>query len=314
VQDLYVTGQSAQTATVNNILTAASGATATDVQQYRSFSVQVVSTGTAGTFIFEGSNDNTNFQAVPVFNQALVVTVPIVTAITASASQIIYNGACNFRYLRLRIATTITGGSIQAFSTFTQTPFAATSLPVSQGTAANLNATATISSGTVTTVSTVTTLSQFAASAAAADATANPTSTITRDALHLFNGTSWDRQYNNTEVTLLASAARTTTQTSADIVNYNWSKLTVVLDMTVVGTGSVTVSIDGKDTASGKYINLLTGAAITTNSTNRYRIGEALAAVANAVAQDYIPRIIRIVVTANNANSATYSVGYNFGL
>jgi hypothetical protein len=112
----------------------------------------------------------------------------------------------------------------------------------------------------------------------------------------------------------LASAARTTTQTSADIVNYNWKKLTVVLDMTVVGTGSVTVAINGKDTASGKYINILTGAAVTTNSTNRYRIGEALAAAANSVAQDYLPRIIQIVVTANNANTATYSVGYNFGL
>ena len=36
--------------------------------------------------------------------------------------------------------------------------------------------------------------------------------------------------------------------------------------------------------------------------------------VANSIAQDYLPRIIQIVVTANNANSATYSVGYNLGL
>lgn len=147
VQDLYVTGQAAQTALVNNILTVASGSTATDVQQYRAFAVQVVSTGTAGAYIFEGSNDNTNFQAVPVFNQALLTGVPIVTAITATSSQIIYVGACNFRYLRLRISTVITGGSVQAFSTFTQTPFAATQFIVAQATAANLNVTAT---GTVT--------------------------------------------------------------------------------------------------------------------------------------------------------------------
>ena len=147
VQDLYVTGQSAQTALVNNILTATAGTAATDVQQYRSFAVQVVSTGTAGAFIFEGSNDNTNFQAVPVFNQALLTGIPLVAAITATASQIIYVGACNFRYLRLRISTAITGGSVQAFSTFTQTPFSASQLIVAQGTAANLNVTA---SGTVT--------------------------------------------------------------------------------------------------------------------------------------------------------------------
>ena len=147
VQDLYVTGQSAQTALVNNILTATSGTAATDVQQYRSFAVQVVSTGTAGAYIFEGSNDNTNFQAVPVFNQALLTGLPLVAAITATASQIIYVGACNFRYLRLRISTAITGGSVQAFSTFTQTPFNATQVVVAQATAANLNVTAT---GTVT--------------------------------------------------------------------------------------------------------------------------------------------------------------------
>jgi hypothetical protein len=93
-------------------------------------------------------------------------------------------------------------------------------------------------------------------------------------------------------------------------VNYNGRNLIVVLDMTVVGTGSVTVSIDGKDAVSGKYYNILTGAAITTNSTNRYRITPLLASVANSIAQDLLPRVFRIVVTANNANTATYSVGY----
>lgn len=124
----------------------------------------------------------------------------------------------------------------------------------------------------------------------------------------------WDAIRNNAEATLLASAARTTTQTSADIVVHNARTLTVVLDMTTVGTGSVTVTINGKDAASGKYYPMLTGAAIITNSTNRYRIGPTLAAVANSIAQDYLPRIIQIVVTANNANSATYSVGYVLGV
>lgn len=313
-----VTGQSAQTATVNNILTTTSGSTATDVADYRSMSVQLVSTANGGTFIFEQSNDNTNFVALPVFNAALVTGVPITAAITSTVSQIVYTIPLRCRYIRLRIATTITGGSIQAFSKISTEPWTAAAQLVASNTAANLAVTASLAATqtltTVTTVGTVTTLSQFLASAAAADATANPTSTGVRSFKLNFNGTTWDRNYGNLEATLLASAARTTTQTSADIINYNWKKLVVVLDMTVVGTGSVTVTIDGKDTASGKYYNILTGAAIVTNSTNRYRIGETLAAAANSVAQDYIPRIIRIVVTANNANTATYSVGYNFGL
>jgi hypothetical protein len=153
--------------------------------------------------------------------------------------------------------------------------------------------------------------------AAAADGAANPSVASRFEIINrpsLYNGATvntWDRVRGNEEITLLASAARTTTQTSADIVNYNGnSALIVVLDMTTVGTASVTVSIDGKDTVSGKYYNILTGAAIITNSTNRYKVGPNIAAVANSIAQDYLPRIFRIVVTANNANSGTYSVGY----
>ena len=156
--DMNVTGQSAQTATVNNILTVASGAAATDLTGYRSATVQVVSTGTGGTFIFEGSNDNSNFQTIPVYSQLILTGTPIVAAITATATQLIYTFPVTFRYLRLRIATTITGGSIQAFSRFSQAAWTPGVFQVAQATAANLATTATIASGTVTTVSTVTAL------------------------------------------------------------------------------------------------------------------------------------------------------------
>jgi len=127
----------------------------------------------------------------------------------------------------------------------------------------------------------------------------------------MYNGTGFDKVRNNTEVTLLASGARTTTQTSADITTFNAGAIQVILDMTNVAAGpSVVVSIDGKDPASGKYYNLLTGANVTTNSTNVYTVDPAIPAVANVTAQKRLPRTIRIVVTANNANSGTYSVGY----
>jgi hypothetical protein len=121
----------------------------------------------------------------------------------------------------------------------------------------------------------------------------------------------WTGLRNNVETTLLVSAGRTTTQTSADITTYNTQAITVTLDMTVVAAGpSVTVTIDGKDPASGKYYNLLTGAAVIAATTNTYRVDPALVAAANLIAVLRLPRIIRIVVTANNANSGTYSVGY----
>ena len=115
----------------------------------------------------------------------------------------------------------------------------------------------------------------------------------------------------NLAVTAIASAAFTTTQTTADQLNVNGHALHVILDVTVVGTGSVTLAINAKDPASGKYYPLLTGVAVVANSTNVYRVGPALTAVANAVANDWVPRLFQIVVTANNANAATYSVGYN---
>ena len=109
----------------------------------------------------------------------------------------------------------------------------------------------------------------------------------------------------------LASASRTTTQTGPDERNSYHRGLYVVLDMTTVGTGSVTLTIQGKDIASGKYYTVLAGAAVTTNSTNIYKVYPGLTASANAVANEVLPSTYRILVTANNANAAVYSVGYS---
>ena len=154
--DLSVTGASAQTATVNNILTTTSGTAATYAAGFHSASVQVTSTGTGGTYIFEGSNDNVNFQTIPVYNQLILTGTPITSAITASASQLVYTFPITTNYVRLRIATAITGGSIQAFTKLSQTTWTPAVFTIGNATAANANVTATIASGTVTTVSSVT--------------------------------------------------------------------------------------------------------------------------------------------------------------
>lgn len=114
------------------------------------------------------------------------------------------------------------------------------------------------------------------------------------------------------DLTLIASAAFTTTQTTADLANFAGSGIRVVLDVTVAGTGSVTLEIDAKDVASGKYVALLTGVAVTTISTNVYVIHPALTAATNAIAKDVLPHTWRVRVTANNANSVTYSVGASY--
>lgn len=128
-----------------------------------------------------------------------------------------------------------------------------------------------------------------------------------------FNGTTWDKERNNIDVSLLASAARTTTQTGADTTNYNGVGILITVDVTSAGTGSITPKIQGKD-ANGIYFDIWTAAAaITANGTKTYAIhpGSATAGNLTEAIQQFVPRTFRIVITANNANSVTYSAAYS---
>lgn len=104
------------------------------------------------------------------------------------------------------------------------------------------------------------------------------------------------------------AAGATTTQTLADQTNPGYRGIKVVLDMTVPGTGSVTLTIQGKDRLSGKYYTLLAGAAVTTATTNVYTVFPGATASANVAASDQLPEQWRLLVTANNANATTYTL------
>lgn len=121
----------------------------------------------------------------------------------------------------------------------------------------------------------------------------------------------YEQVYNNINVSVLASAARTTTQTSADQTNYNHRGIKITIDVTVGSGLSLVVTLDNKDSVSGKFVNVITGAAITGISTVVYTVFPGATAVTNLTVNDIIARLFRIVVTAGNATSATYSVGYS---
>lgn len=148
-------------------------------------------------------------------------------------------------------------------------------------------------------------------SAAQTQGDANNGQNILTTACYLYSGSGIDRQRNNVDVILLASAAHTTTQTSASITTYNCSSITVWMNTTVVGTSSNTLSVVEVDPASGATVTLLQSAAITTNVMTTLRIFPAATVTANVSANARIPRVIQIIVTAGNANSSTYSVGYD---
>ena len=142
--DLVITGQSGQVNTINNIIPATASATATTVTGYKSASIQINSTGAGGTYIFEGSNDNSTFFPIPV--QAIATTgagsasgAMTVSAVTASATNTLYVFPINFTYLRVRIASTITGG-LQAFTRLSNTPFTTAVQSISQSNSAYIQA------------------------------------------------------------------------------------------------------------------------------------------------------------------------------
>lgn len=108
----------------------------------------------------------------------------------------------------------------------------------------------------------------------------------------------------------IIQTAATATFTSSDIDNPNCRGVKVTLDVTDVSAGpSITLTIKAKDRASGKYTTLLAGAAVTTAVTNVYTVYPGLTAVANVTASDVVPEQLQVVVTANNANACTYTVG-----
>lgn len=116
---------------------------------------------------------------------------------------------------------------------------------------------------------------------------------------------------SNVDGTAIASGAYTATQNSADLYNADGRGVVVTLDVTaIVSAPSITLSIQGKDPASGKYYDLLSGAAVATVSTNRYRVHPAITETANVDASDLVPFTWRVRVVHGNANSITYSIGY----
>ncbi len=81
-----------------------------------------------------------------------------------------------------------------------------------------------------------------------------------------------------------------------------------VIDVTAGSTLSLTPTIDGLDTLSGKWYNLLTGTALTATGTTVLRVYPGLTPAANVIASDFLPPTWRFVMTHGNANAATYTV------
>jgi hypothetical protein len=110
-------------------------------------------------------------------------------------------------------------------------------------------------------------------------------------------------------MTLLSSAARTATTNSGDLLNEQHRGVHVVIDVTAAAaTPSVVFTIQGKCPLSGQYYTILASAAVTGTGTTVLRVFPGATGAANTIANDQIPKHWRLLATAGDADSLTYSV------
>lgn len=129
-RDLFIVGAPAQSSANNNAILATPGTAATDTagpgESYRSFTCQINGGAgiASGAITFEGSNDNVNFSGIIVVDEASNFGNLITSAVSISSStQRYFSGKCSMRYIRARISTGFSGGTIQAFTRFSVTEF-----------------------------------------------------------------------------------------------------------------------------------------------------------------------------------------------
>ena len=298
---LSVTGAATQTAVINNIIDTASSANGTDLTNYRSAAIQVNSTGTAGTYIFEQCNDNLNWRPLPVFNAELIGGAAITTAITATATSVIYTFPIRGRFVRLRIVTAITGGTIQAFSRISTEPWTAAAQLVANSVAANLQTTVAGSvaiSGTPTVIISGT-------PAVTVSGTPSVTST----------------QLTIAGVSVEASSAKVASGSSAAaITNASGSGVILFINVTAVTgtTPTLAVRLQVQDPVSLAWADIpgattATITAVTSVAPILLAIDSSFIEIVNVKVNFTLPRIYRVAwLIGGTTPSFTFSVGAQY--
>lgn len=136
-----------------------------------------------------------------------------------------------------------------------------------------------------------------------------------------YNGSAWEDVYNNTQGTLLASAARTANGVSATMTNWNESALLLSLDVTVAsGTGGLDVRlIAPPPVGSGSpALDVPSTTLITTTGNYLFLYGMSLAnggpvsgSQVYKTSDVMVPRTWSVIVTTGDSSSYTYSLGYS---
>ena len=123
------------------------------------------------------------------------------------------------------------------------------------------------------------------------------------------SGNALGQNANSTIATLTAASA---SGNSVDLNNPGGSGLILAIDITAITgtTPSITVTVQGKDAASGKYYTVLASAALSTVSTTILRVFAGATAAANTAANDKLPCTWRVSwVIAGTTPAVTATIG-----
>lgn len=133
--------------------------------------------------------------------------------------------------------------------------------------------------------------------------------------LFSFNGTIWDRYRIGPQdlgVALTLTAQGTGTVNGPDMINYAGSRGKFFVNVSAA-TGNLpttVITVQGKDSVSGTYYNILVSAALAGVTTQVLSVASGLIAVANVAVNDFLPRIFRVNATvAGTSPVVTATVG-----
>ncbi len=111
---------------------------------------------------------------------------------------------------------------------------------------------------------------------------------------------------------LLTLTAASASVNSADQTNQASKGIKVVVDITAItGTSpTLTVTLEGKDLASGAYYTILASAALTAVGVTVLTVFPGATAVANVAANDFLPKTWRVQATIGGTTPAvTATIG-----
>lgn len=112
---------------------------------------------------------------------------------------------------------------------------------------------------------------------------------------------------------IAASAARTTAYTGEAIENPGAVGLRVDVDISAIDASpSVTFKIQKYNRAAGAWSDVLASAAKTAVGTFSLTVSPAVAASANAVAQEEAPGTWRLVTTVGDADAMTWAASFEY--